>query len=117
MDLPKRDYQKVVRTQAKEYPVLLYSSTKSPDSQEMRRLLHSLTIPFESFEVEYMRRVYSAEAQLVAKAVHAYTDRLQLPVLIVGGETVGGIREVRRAIESGELLERLQAKGVEVGRS
>lgn len=55
MDLPKRDYAKVVRGQAKDYPVLLYSSTQSPDSQELRRLLRSLHIPFESFEVEYMR--------------------------------------------------------------
>ena len=115
MDLPKRDYEKVVRSQVKDYPVLLYSSTQSPDSQELRRLLRSLHIPFESFEVEYMRTLQTAEAQLVAKAVRVCTDRQQLPVLIVGGETVGGIREVRRAVESGELGARLREKGVEVG--
>lgn len=115
MDLPKRDYEKVVRSQVKDYPVLLYSSTQSPDSQEVRRLLRSLHIPFESFEVEYMRTLQTAEAQLVAKAVRVCTDRQQLPVLIVGGETVGGIREVRRAVESGELGARLREKGVEVG--
>lgn len=55
MDLPKRDYLRVVRGQTKDYPILLYGSTKSPDSHELRRLLRSLSIPFESFDVEYMR--------------------------------------------------------------
>ena len=43
------------------------------------------------------------------RAVGCATERIQLPVLVVGGETVGGIREVKRSLESGDLHSRLKA--------
>jgi len=48
----------------------------------------------------------------VSRTVRITTERLQLPVLIVGGKTVGGLNEVRAAVDSGELFETLSSLGV-----
>ena len=39
-------------------------------------------------------------------------ERMQLPVLIVGGRSIGGLHEVRTAVESGELFQSLSSLGV-----
>lgn len=44
----------LVTAQLAEYPVLLYSSTQSVDSQTAKDLLKRYWIPFEYFEVDRM---------------------------------------------------------------
>jgi hypothetical protein len=48
----------------------------------------------------------------VSRTVRIATERLQLPVLIVGGKAVGGLNEVRAAVDSGELFEMFSSLAV-----
>ena len=53
---PSEAVSETVRRQMHEYPVLLYSSTNCPVSQELKHVLRSLRIPFEYFEVDNMSK-------------------------------------------------------------
>ena len=48
----------------------------------------------------------------MSRTVRIATERLQLPVLLVGGKAVGGLNEARAAVESGELFLLLSSLGV-----
>lgn len=48
----------------------------------------------------------------MSRTVRIATERLQLPVLIVGGKAVGGLNEVRAAVDSGELFEMFSSLAV-----
>jgi hypothetical protein len=45
----------------KKYPVLLYSTVKSEEGSLIKALLRRYQVPFEAFEVEYMRMAYDSE--------------------------------------------------------
>ena len=55
LESPPRDYASLISSQIDEYPVLLYSSAKSPDTVYIKGELRKLGVDFECFEVEYMR--------------------------------------------------------------
>jgi len=77
--------------QIQEYPVLVYSSSQSPECSQLKGLLRDYGIKFEYFEVDRMSKTYSGDPTLFSTCLAETSGLSSLPVLYVGGALVGGL--------------------------
>ena len=100
--------------QIHEYPVLVYSDSRSQECTQLKELLRDYGIKFEYFEVDRMSKGYSGDPNLFGSCIAETSGVPSLPVLYVGGSLVGGLpgnpsSELRTELETGRLHSRLRS--------
>ncbi|KAI0067164.1 hypothetical protein BV25DRAFT_1867714 [Artomyces pyxidatus] len=81
-------------------PVVLFSKLHSPISRELKTILHDMKLrpPPTIFEVDQR-----ADAQVLVPMLFRLTNATDLPILLVGGVSVGTIDDIRELDARGQL--------------
>ncbi|KAG6857704.1 hypothetical protein H0H87_004120 [Tephrocybe sp. NHM501043] len=89
-------------------PVFLYSKLYSPTSREIKAMLAKLNLrPMPTIMDVDIRD----DAVVLEPIIHRLTSSPQLPVLLVGGKSVGSVEEIRNLEKSGRLRDLILAAG------
>ncbi|THU86557.1 hypothetical protein K435DRAFT_559179, partial [Dendrothele bispora CBS 962.96] len=94
-------------------PVFLYSKLYSPLSREIKSYLHSLNLVPSPTIIDIDVR---DDAEVLKPLVQRLTSSTDLPVLLVGGQSMGSMADIRDMVESGELKQRILDAGAVVGK-
>ncbi|KAF9063395.1 hypothetical protein BDP27DRAFT_1232217 [Rhodocollybia butyracea] len=89
-------------------PVLLYSKLYSPVSREIKAVLYSMNLHPAPTIIDVDIR---DDAEVLKPMLLRLTSSSDLPVLLVGGKSVGSITDIREMVESGELERRIHRAG------
>ncbi|CAG9320926.1 unnamed protein product [Blepharisma stoltei] len=95
-------FLQVVNDQIKEYDVVIYSKSKDEKSIEAKNLMRKHSIAFEYFELDKLNddnQVHCALAEL--------TEKKFPPYIFINGKYLGGVPELRKGLESGEIKPKL----------
>ena len=84
----------IIRTQAREYPVLIYSQLDCGPSSQSKELLKKNHIEFEYFELDHM-----SESDQVLRILQNMTGQKSTPYVFMNSRYLGGLAELRSAIE------------------
>ncbi|CAG9316167.1 unnamed protein product [Blepharisma stoltei] len=96
-------FTEVVKNQAKEYPVLVYSRSLCEQSMVTKSLLRKNSVNFEYFELDHMN-----DNSQIYDALQNMTSRKSTPYIFIGGTYFGGLRELQKNIDNGDFKERLR---------
>lgn len=99
MDLADRPTD-TLKKQAEEYPLLVYSSKNCQRSAKAKDLLRQNLLNFEYFELEHMH-----DGGELAENLAAVTGTRKVPYIFLHGKYYGGLAELVRGIETGELAQ------------
>jgi len=89
-------------------PVLLYSKLYSPVSREIKAILFALNLhPAPTIMDVDIRD----DADVLKPMLLRLTSSSDLPILLIGGEPVGSIADIRDMAESGELQKKIRQAG------
>jgi len=102
----KENFIDIVKSQAKEYQLLLYSRSTCNHSKLAKNLLWQNSIPFEYFELDNMN-----DDGQVTHALQGLTGSRRTPYIFLNGEFYGSSRELQKGIESGEVIQKLKECG------
>jgi hypothetical protein len=92
-------------------PVVLYSKFYSPVSREIKSLLSGMNLRPEPtiFDVDLRD-----DALVLTPLLRRLTDSQDLPILLVGGKSIGSLQQIRTLQESGELQQMVTTAGAVV---
>ncbi|KAF7322053.1 Glutaredoxin domain-containing protein [Mycena kentingensis (nom. inval.)] len=93
-------------------PVMLYCKLHSPLSRELKSMLDKLNLRPPPFVMDVDRR---DDAEVLMPLLARLTDTDELPILLIGGRSVGSMEDIRAAEESGELKRMISAAGAVIG--
>ena len=79
----------VIKSQLKEYDVLVYSKSNCEGSQKVKQLLRQKKMQFEYFEVDNM----SEGSQIIA-VLQKLTSKKSTPFVFIKGKFYGSIKEI-----------------------
>ncbi|KAG7098289.1 hypothetical protein E1B28_000252 [Marasmius oreades] len=105
-----QDVEEMVREVWSNNPVMLWSNSYSSSSREIKQSLAHLYPPPTIIDVDLRD-----DCDVLSSLLQRVTGSEQLPVLLVGGDSMGTLNEIREKIKNGELQNRMQAVGVVVG--
>lgn len=90
------------------YPVVLYSKSRSPVSRDIEKILLGLNLlPAPTvIEVEYR-----GDEEVLRPLLFRLTDTTELPILLVGGKTVGTVQEILYMHQKGDLSRKIAEAG------
>ncbi|CAG9330829.1 unnamed protein product [Blepharisma stoltei] len=91
-------FAEVVKNQAKEYPILVYSRSLCEHSMLTKYLLRKNSVDFEYFELDHMN-----DNSQIYGALQNLTSRQSTPYIFVGGTYFGGLRELQETIDNGQI--------------
>lgn len=91
----------IIRSQLEDYPVLIYSRVYCEDSNQAKTLLRKFSIKFEYFELDHMH-----EETLILSGLQSMTGRKSPPYIFFSGKFYGGVSELAKGIESGDIFEK-----------
>ncbi|CAG9322270.1 unnamed protein product [Blepharisma stoltei] len=91
-------FVQVVNDQIKEYDVIIYSKSKDEKSFEAKNLLRKYSIAFEYFELDKLNDDNQVHCVLVE-----LTEKRHPPYIFINGKFWGGIVELQKGLESGEI--------------
>ncbi|KAF8647161.1 hypothetical protein AX16_006991 [Volvariella volvacea WC 439] len=92
-------------------PVFLYAKYYSPASREVKRILDSFRLLPEPTIVDIDLR---EDVDVLKPLIARLCSTEELPVLLVGGQNVGSLEQIRALNESGELKKLIVASGATV---
>jgi len=92
-------------------PVFLYAKRYSPASREVKAILENLRLHPKPTIIDVDLR---DDAEIVEPLIRRLTSVSELPVLIVGGKTLGSLEDIKASAESGELQKLVAASGAVV---
>lgn len=101
-------FSDVIKAQIGEYQVLLYSKSSCENSRLAKQLLRKNMIKFEYFELDNMNDDGQAQS-----ALQTFTGKKSTPYLFVKGTFYGGLKELQKGVNSGDVLKRLSENGNE----
>ncbi|OBZ70712.1 Monothiol glutaredoxin-S12, chloroplastic [Grifola frondosa] len=94
------EVETVVRDVWSRNPVVFYSKFYSPISREIKQLLQDMYIKPAPTIIEVDQR---SDEAVLAPMLFRLTNTSELPILLVGGQMVGSIQEIRYLAQKGEL--------------
>jgi glutaredoxin len=89
-------------------PVFLYSKLYSPVSREIKATLMSMNLHPAPTIIDVDIR---ADADALKPLLMRVTSSSDLPILLVGGQSVGSVTDIREMTENGELQRRIYEAG------
>jgi len=92
-------------------PVMLYSKLHSPVSRELKQMLTDMNLLPSPVFIEVDQR---SDEAVLTPLIHRLTSTVDLPVLLVGGETVGSVAEIRYLHAKGELQRIISRSGAQI---
>ena len=92
----------IIKSQINEYQVLVYSKSACEQSKAAKILLRKNLIRFEYFELDNMNDDGQAQS-----ALQTFTGKKTTPYVFVKGGFYGGLKDLQKGVESGELLKKL----------
>jgi len=93
------------------YPVVLFSKSRQPVSREFKTMLESMNLlPSPTF-IDVDER---SDESVLTPLLHRLTSTTELPILLVGGQTVGSIEEIRYLYKKGDLARLISRHGAVV---
>ncbi|KAI0044982.1 hypothetical protein FA95DRAFT_1583555 [Auriscalpium vulgare] len=93
-------------------PVVLFSKLRSPISREAKSILQDMKLRPEPTIFEVDQR---PDAEVLVPLLHRLTNTTILPILLIGGTSVGTIEDIRDLDARGDLRKAVTAAGAEVG--
>jgi hypothetical protein len=94
-------------------PVVLFVSAHSPISRELKTLVASYQLKPSPTIFEVDQR---ADAAVLEPTLYRLTSTTELPILVVGGETLGpSLKDIQTLHTTGELREKIGLAGAVVG--
>ena len=101
------EQEAAIRRQIDSAPVLIYSKDYCPHCTRTKQLLERLGVPAEIVEIN--RRSDGLEVQAI---LYKITGRKTVPNNFIGGQAIGGNRELQALYKSGELRQLLDKANV-----
>jgi len=96
----KEEVESLVSNTWAHYPVLLYSKSRQPASREFKTMLDSMNLlPSPTF-IDVDER---SDEAVLTPLLQRLTSATDFPILLVGGQTVGTLEEIRYLYKKGEL--------------
>ncbi|KAI0949015.1 hypothetical protein AcW1_008732 [Taiwanofungus camphoratus] len=105
------EVETVVRDVWARNPVMLYSKFYSPISRELKQILADMYLRPSPTIIEVDQR---PDESVLAPLLFRLTSTSELPILLIGGRTVGSIQEIRYLKEKGELQRMISNAGAEI---
>ncbi|ESK90885.1 glutathione transferase [Moniliophthora roreri MCA 2997] len=93
-------------------PVVFYSKYHSAGCREIKRQLASFHLQPPPTIIDVDIR---GDSKVLTPMLFRLTSLTQLPILLVGGEPVGTLEEIREKVLSGELQQKIQESGAVIG--
>ncbi|KAJ7760979.1 hypothetical protein B0H16DRAFT_1369285 [Mycena metata] len=93
-------------------PVLLYGKLYSPATRELKAILSDMNLRPPPFIMDVDIR---DDVEVLAPMLARLTQSPELPVLLIGGQPVGSLAQIRTMLASGELQRRVKAAGAVIG--
>lgn len=93
----------IVKNQAKEYHVLVYSRSICEQSLLTKSLLRKNSVNFEYFELDHMN-----DNGQIFDALQNMTTKKSTPYIFIGGIYFGGLKELQKILENAPLKEKLR---------
>ena len=97
--------QALIRDSVEQSEVVLFCKTTCPFCLKSKQTLTSMSVPFESLELDTMGEGADIQAELLAM-----TGQRTVPNIFVKGEHLGGNDDLQAAAQSGRLAELLGLK-------
>lgn len=95
-------FSEIIKSQISEYQVLLYSKSNCENSKIAKQLLRKNLIKFEYFELDNMNDDGQAQS-----ALQTFTGKKSTPYVFVKGNFYGGLKELQKGVNSGDVMKRL----------
>ncbi|KAJ7594436.1 hypothetical protein C8J56DRAFT_778295 [Mycena floridula] len=89
-------------------PVFLYCKLYSPLSRELKAILDTLRLVPAPTVIDVDIR---DDSEVLRPMIHRLTSTTELPVLLIGGKSVGSMAEIRALHKSGELQQLVSEAG------
>ncbi|KAI0373963.1 hypothetical protein BV20DRAFT_591624 [Pilatotrama ljubarskyi] len=104
----EQELQHVVRDVWARNPVMLYSKVHSPLSREIKQILADLYLRPAPTIVDVDQR---PDENVLVPLLYRLTGTNELPILLIGGQTIGSAKEIRYLAAKGELQRLITAAG------
>ncbi|KAI0630429.1 hypothetical protein C8Q77DRAFT_1063733 [Trametes polyzona] len=104
----QEELQAVVRDVWARNPVMLYSKVHSPVSREIKQILADLYLRPAPTIVDVDQR---PDENVLVPLLYRLTSTQELPILLIGGRTVGSPKEIRYLAAKGELQRAITEAG------
>ncbi|THH22140.1 hypothetical protein EUX98_g8237 [Antrodiella citrinella] len=92
-------------------PVMLYCKLHSPVSRELKQMLIDMNLLPSPVIIEVDQR---SDEAVLTPLLHRLTNTVDLPILLVGGHTVGSVAEIRYLHAKGELQRLIGRSGAQI---
>lgn len=94
------ELNQIVQDVWSRYPVMLFTKAHNAHSREIRRIIAVMDLqpPPMTFEVDQRE-----DSEVLIPLLHRLTSSTDLPLMLIGGKSVGSIAAIRELNESGEL--------------
>ncbi|CAL1706773.1 unnamed protein product [Somion occarium] len=89
-------------------PVFLYAKTHSPLSRELKQMLEDMNLLPSPTIIDVDQR---PDESVLTPLLHRLTSTSDLPILLIGGHTIGSIPEIRYLYAKGELSRMINRAG------
>lgn len=107
----KEEVESLVSNTWAHYPVLLFSKSRQPVSREFKTMLESMNLlPSPTF-IDVDER---SDEAVLTPLLTRLTSAEDFPILLVGGQTVGTIEEIRYLYKKGDLARLIGRSGAVV---
>jgi len=103
-----QEVEQLVADSWARYPVVLYSKLHSPVSRELKKMLGDLNLKPDPVVIEVEHR---PDEDVLRPLLYRLTKADSIPILLVGGKTVGAIEEIRYMFTKGDLARTINAAG------
>ncbi|KAI0358518.1 hypothetical protein OH77DRAFT_1397128 [Trametes cingulata] len=104
----EQELQNVVHDVWARNPVMLYSKVHSPLSREIKQVLADLYLRPAPTIVDVDQR---PDENVLVPLLYRLTSTNELPILLIGGRTIGSPKEIRYLAAKGELQRLITAAG------
>nr|GAT46887.1 predicted protein [Mycena chlorophos] len=106
------EVERVVEYVWAQNPVMLYCKQYSPLSRELKAMLAELNLRPPPMIMDVDMR---DDAEVLMPLLARLADTPELPILLVGGQPMGSMDDIRRELKSGELKRQISAAGAVIG--
>ncbi|KAJ7162117.1 hypothetical protein C8R46DRAFT_1103560, partial [Mycena filopes] len=106
------EVERVVEDVWARNPVLLYGKLYSPATRELKAILSDMNLRPPPFIMDVDVR---DDVEVLAPMLARLTESPELPVLLIGGQPVGTLAQIRAMVASGELKRLVNAAGAVIG--
>lgn len=103
-----QELEQLVADSWARYPVVLYSKLHSPASRDMKKMLGDLNLKPAPAVIEVENR---PDEDVLKPLLLRLTGSNDIPILLVGGKTVGTFEEIQYMYKKGDLAKTITAAG------